>query len=70
MSKEYEPEALVETEIDLDAYKSEPNTDERRIAKDDDRREIPERRFLERVVIENQPRRQNSDRRGECSMVI
>ena len=69
MSKEYEPGALVETEIDLDAYKSEPNTDERRIAKDD-RREIPERRFLERVVIENQPRRQNSDRRGECSMVI
>ena len=69
MSKEYEPEALVEIEIDLDAYESKPNADERRIAKND-RREIPERRFLERVVIENQPRRQHSDRRGECSMVI
>ena len=63
MSKEYEPEALVEIEIDLDAYESKPNTYERRVAKED-RREIPERRFLERVVIENEPRRQNSDRRG------
>lgn len=59
----YEPKAFGEIEIDLDAYESKPNTDERRIAKDD-RREIPKRRFLERVVIENQPRRQNSDRRG------
>lgn len=63
MTTEYEPEALDEIEIDLDVYEPKANTDERRIAKDD-RREIPERRFLERVVIENQPRRQHSDRRG------
>ena len=69
MSKVYEPEAFDEIEIDLDAYESKPNADERRVA-NEDRREIPERRFLERVVIENQPRRQNSDRRGECPMVI
>ena len=59
----YESKAFNEIEIDLDAYECKPNTDERRVAKDD-RREIPERRFLERVVIENEPRRQNSDRRG------
>jgi len=53
----------VEFEINLDADTPEVDESERR-AKESDRREVSERRILDRVVIDKPPRRQKPDRRG------
>ncbi len=63
MPKKDETEAFEEIEIDLDADQSGADEDERRV-ETRDRREIPDRRMLERVIVEDQPRRRNPDRRG------
>ncbi len=68
MPKKDETEAFEEIEIDLDADQSGADQsgadeDERRV-ETRDRREIPDRRMLERVIVEDQPRRRNPDRRG------
>ena len=52
----------VEFVIDLDA---EGDEDSERRAKAGDRREVPDRRIMDRVVVEKLPRRTKTDRRED-----
>ena len=62
MAKEQEPKLSEEVEIDLDALEPSIDENERRTEKDE-RREVDDRRILNRVVVDKKPRRQNPDRR-------
>ena len=63
MAKEQEPDQSEEAEIDLDAYESNIDENERR-KEDVERREGDDRRISVRIVGDKKPRRQKPDRRN------